>query len=230
MYGKQDITPHDYQSLGAALALSAPSCGYPYVTLDISRITAVQLMSVGTECGTCLRIETSPSNYIEDGAAAGLPDVAMATHFAATTTDFPQLPTTSVADYAVKRRSLQRRSSSDGDAVRYIYVLAVDTGGRGLDMAQVSFTALFGQSLSPMEAAWFPVDATYCDDIWRNSTKGQLKSPTSMSKIPIFTGRSEAPAGLGPVSSKSSDQTTSSASTLRVSLVAASIVAIFLIA
>ncbi|KAJ2511984.1 hypothetical protein GGI11_004904, partial [Coemansia sp. RSA 2049] len=95
MYGKQSITPHDYQSLGEALALSAPSCGYPYVTLDISRITAVQLMRVGSECGTCLRIETAVSNYIEDGAAVGLPDVAMATHFQATTTRFPQLPTTS---------------------------------------------------------------------------------------------------------------------------------------
>ncbi|KAJ2549770.1 hypothetical protein EV175_004321, partial [Coemansia sp. RSA 1933] len=198
MSGKQSITPHDYQSLGEALAMSAPSCGYPYVTLDISRITAVQLMNVGTECGTCLRIETSPSNYIVDGTTAGLPDVAMATHFAATTTDFPQLPTTSVAQYAANRRSLEKRSNSDSNEVRYIYVLAVDTGGRGLDMAQVSFTALFGQSMSPMEAAWFPVDSKYCYDIWRNSTKKQLQSPTSMGDIPISTGQSQAPAGLGP--------------------------------
>ncbi|KAJ1665640.1 hypothetical protein IW140_003106 [Coemansia sp. RSA 1813] len=228
MYGKQSITPHDYQSLGEALALSAPSCGYPYVALDISRITAVQLMSVGSECGTCLRIETSPSNYIEDGATVGIPGVAMATHFEATTTDFPQLPTTSVAlqkDYAINRRLLQRRSSTDGDEVRYIYVLAVDTGGRGLDMAQVSFTALFGQSMSPMDASWFPVDDKYCDDIWRNSTKKQLESPTSMRDIPVFSGRSQAPPGLGPVDSADKAQPTSSASTVQVSLATA--VAIF---
>ncbi|KAJ2761191.1 hypothetical protein H4S06_001336 [Coemansia sp. BCRC 34490] len=236
MYGKQSITPHDYQSLGEALALSAPSCGYPYVTLDISRITAVQLMRVGSECGTCLRIETAESNYIEDGAAAGLPDVAMATHFQATTTRFPQLPTTSVASpdqdggYSAnrrRRRSLRLRSD-DGSAseVRYIYVLAVDTGGRGLDMAQVSFTALFGQSLSPMEAAWFPVDGKYCEDIWRNSTKRQLSSPTSMQDISVRTGKSQAPAGLGPVGDvkdSGGTQPTSLASTLprRVSVAAA---------
>ncbi|KAI9504920.1 hypothetical protein GGI25_001719 [Coemansia spiralis] len=225
MYGSQSITPHDYQSLGEALALSAPSCGYPYVTLDISRITAVQLMSVGSECGTCLRVETSLSNYIEDGATVGLPGVAMATHFEATTTAFPQLPTTSVAQYSaasVNRRALARRSDS-GDEVRYIYVLAVDTGGRGLDMAQVSFTALFGQSLSPMPAVWFPVDSKYCSDIWRNSTKKQLKSPTSMRDIPVNTGPSEAPPGLDPVSTSgtnkdSNNLATSAANTMRLSI------------
>ncbi|KAJ1758042.1 hypothetical protein LPJ69_004211, partial [Coemansia sp. RSA 1752] len=146
MYGSQSITPHDYQSLGTYLAASAPSCGYPYATLDISRITAVQLMDTRVECGTCLRIETSQANYIIDGLAVGLPEIAMATHFAATTSRFDPLPTTSIQTTMNKR----------DDEVRYVYVLAVDTGGRGLDLAQVSFTALFGQSLSPMDASWFP--------------------------------------------------------------------------
>ncbi|KAJ2828927.1 hypothetical protein IWW50_001129 [Coemansia erecta] len=191
MYGSQSITPHDYQSLGSYLAASAPSCGYPYVSLDISRITAVQLMDVSTECGTCLRIETPASNYITDGTAIGLPEIAMATHFAATTSKFDPLPTTALA-----ARQLSPRNSDD---VRYVYVLAVDTGGRGLDLAQVSFTALFGQSLSPMGAAWFPVDAKYCEDIWRNSTKRQTMSPTSMDDVAVRTGRSLAPPGLAPV-------------------------------
>ncbi|KAJ1723901.1 hypothetical protein LPJ53_001810 [Coemansia erecta] len=195
MTGSQSITPHDYQSLGQALALSAPSCGFPYVTLDISRITAVQKMNVASECGTCLRVETPPGNYIEDGATVGIPGVAMATHFEATTTKFEQLPTTSVS---LEKRGVGR-SDSVGDQVRYIYVLAVDTGGLGLDMAQVSFTALFGQSLSPTGATWFPVDPEYCQDIWRNTTKEQLKSPTSMGDIPIYTGKSTAPAGLTQV-------------------------------
>ncbi|KAJ2496933.1 hypothetical protein GGH96_005478 [Coemansia sp. RSA 1972] len=189
MYGSQSITPHDYQSLGTYLAASAPSCGYPYATLDISRITAVQLMDTRVECGTCLRIETSQANYITDGLAVGLPEIAMATHFAATTSKFDPLPTTSVQTTINKR----------DDEVRFVYVLAVDTGGRGLDLAQVSFTALFGQSLSPMDAAWFPVDAKYCEDIWRNSTKRQKQSPTSMSDIKVGVGRSQAPPGLGPI-------------------------------
>ncbi|KAJ2307447.1 hypothetical protein IWW55_000971 [Coemansia sp. RSA 2706] len=209
MYGSQSITPHDYQSLGSYLASSAPSCGYPYVSLDISRITAVQLMEVGLECGTCLRIETAVSNYIEDGTAVGLPEVAMATHFAATTSKFEQLPTTAVAERQLRAR--------DNEQVRYIHVLAVDTGGRGLDLAQVSFTALFGQSLSPMDAAWFPVDAKYCEDIWRNSTKRQAKSPTSMDDIPVNTGRSQAPPGLGPVGHIADDY--SSAAQLSLSLI-----------
>ncbi|PIA14337.1 hypothetical protein COEREDRAFT_10534 [Coemansia reversa NRRL 1564] len=197
MYGRQSITPHDYQSLGNYLAASAPSCGYPYVTLDISRITAVQLMAVGSECGTCLRIEASPADYIEDGASVGLPAVAMASNFAATTTSFAQLPTTTV----IEQRSLPTHSSirRRSEDIRYVYVLAVDTGGRGLDLAQVSFTALFGQSMSPMEATWFPVDDKYCEDIWRNTTKKQLESPTEMSDIPVRKGRSIAPDGLGPV-------------------------------
>ncbi|KAJ2745620.1 hypothetical protein GGI20_002003 [Coemansia sp. BCRC 34301] len=191
MTGRQSITPHDYQSLGSYLAQSAPSCGFPYVTLDISRITAVQLMSVaGGECGTCLRIEAPMSSYIEFGETAGLPAVAMATYFESTTTEFPQLPVATMA----KRQTAEK--------VRYTYVLAVDTGGRGLDMAQVAFTALFGQSLSPMPAAWFPVDPKHCQDIWRNSTKEQLKSPTPMRSIPVHTGYSQAPIGLsaaGPI-------------------------------
>ncbi|KAJ1645644.1 hypothetical protein LPJ64_002805, partial [Coemansia asiatica] len=186
MTGSQSITPHDYQSLGKALALSAPSCGFPYVSLDISRITAVQKMDTAIECGTCLRVETPPENYLEDGATVGVPGVAMATHFEATTTKFDQLPTTSI--------EMSKRSS--GNEVRYLYVLAVDTGGMGLDMAQVSFTALFGQSLSPMGATWFPVDSKYCEDIWRNTTKRQLENPTPMGDIPIFYGRSAAPPGL----------------------------------
>ncbi|KAJ2081846.1 hypothetical protein H4R24_002053 [Coemansia sp. RSA 988] len=220
MYGRQSITPHDYQSLGEYLATSAPSCGYPYVTLDISRISAVQLMAAGSECGTCLRIEASPADYIEDGASVGLPEVAMASNFAATTSSFAQLPTTT----AIEQRSLPtddilRRRNED---IRYVYVLAVDTGGRGLDLAQVSFTALFGQSMSPMEAAWFPVDDKYCEDIWRNNTKKQLESPTGMKDIPVRKGRSIAPAGLGPVGNNEDVPTSAaSRSTIYLTLVSA---------
>ncbi|ORX69047.1 hypothetical protein DL89DRAFT_268076 [Linderina pennispora] len=191
MIGSQSITPHDYQSLGNALAISAPSCGYPYATLDISRITAVQKMNTGYECGTCLRVETDLSNYIEYGETVGLPGVAMATHFEATTTKFEVLPTTSVSPVR-RRQQIAKRA----DTVRYVYVLAVDTGGLGLDMAQVSFTALFGQSMSPMPAVWFPVDGKYCSDIWRNSTKKQMQVPTSMRKIPVRSGPSQAPADI----------------------------------
>ncbi|KAJ2603540.1 hypothetical protein GGF39_000033 [Coemansia sp. RSA 1721] len=189
MTGSQSITPHDYQSLGNALAISAPSCGFPYVSLDISRITAVQKMNTAGECGTCLRVETPPGNYLEDGATVGVPGIAMATNFAATTTKFEQLPTTSIG-----------LSKRDDGQVRYLHVLAVDTGGLGLDMAQVSFTALFGQSMSPMGATWFPVDSKHCEDIWRNTTKRQLENPTSMRDIPIFYGKSTAPPGLTRVS------------------------------
>ncbi|KAJ2011452.1 hypothetical protein IWW57_003137 [Coemansia sp. S610] len=199
MTGQQSIAPHDYQSLGSYLALSAPSCGFPYVTLDISRITAVQLMNVASECGTCLRVEAPLSSYIEFGETAGLPHIAMATYFEYATKEFPQLPITSLA----KR--------SDREKVRYTYVLAVDTGGRGLDMAQVAFTALFGQSMSPMPAAWFPVEPKYCRDIWRNSTTEQLQSPTSMRSVPIHTGYSLAPIGLsaaGPIAGEESSGST----------------------
>ncbi|KAJ2492588.1 hypothetical protein IWW37_001343 [Coemansia sp. RSA 2050] len=222
MTGQQRITPHDYQGLGSHLALSAPSCGFPYVTLDISRITAVQLMNVASECGTCLRVEAPLSSYIEFGETAGLPHIAMATYFEYATKEFPQLPITTLA----KR--------SDRDKVRYTYVLAVDTGGRGLDMAQVVFTALFGQSMSPMPAAWFPVDPKHCQTIWRNSTSEQLQSPTSMRSIPIHIGYSLAPIGLsaaGPIAGEESSgsMTTCSSPFLgQVLLVISSLAMLFL--
>ncbi|KAJ2500297.1 hypothetical protein GGH95_001605 [Coemansia sp. RSA 1836] len=211
MTGRQTITPHDYQSLGSYLAQSAPSCGFPYVTLDISRITAVQLMSVaGGECGTCLRVEAPMSSYIEFGETVGLPAVAMATHFESTTTEFPQLPLATVAKRQISEK------------VRYTYVLAVDTGGRGLDMAQVAFTALFGQSLSPMPAAWFPVDPKFCQDIWRNSTSEQLQNPTAMRSVPIHTGYSQAPIGLsaaGPIAGEEHSGSWSARSSSSLALV-----------
>ncbi|KAJ2103905.1 hypothetical protein GGI16_002867 [Coemansia sp. S142-1] len=172
-------------------------------------------MNVANECGTCLRVEAPLSSYIEFGETAGLPDVAMATYFEYATTNFPQLPIATLA----KR--------SGREKVRYTYVLAVDTGGRGLDMAQVAFTALFGQSLSPMLAAWFPVESKYCRDIWRNSTSEQLQSPTSMRSIPIHTGYSLAPIGLsaaGPITGEEPSGSTSTHGSTRLGLALTTIV------
>ncbi|KAI8053997.1 hypothetical protein BDF22DRAFT_742969 [Syncephalis plumigaleata] len=112
MVGSAKITPHDYIGLGPALLTNPPSCGMPYATLDISRITAVQAMDKSFECGTCLKVY----NTLE--------------------TD------------------------------RFIYVLAVDTGGQGLDISIPSFDKLFGQKTDPAPASWAPTDSSNCKDIY----------------------------------------------------------------
>ncbi|KAJ1977979.1 hypothetical protein H4R33_006093 [Dimargaris cristalligena] len=56
------------------------------------------------------------------------------------------------------------------DSTRYAYVLAVDTGGRGLDVSTVIYKEIFGQDTDPVEASWSQVDDELCMDIWRNAS------------------------------------------------------------
>lgn len=112
MVGSANITPHDYIGLGPALLTNPPSCGMPYATLDISRITAVQAMDKSFECGTCLKVYNTR------------------------------------------------------DTSRFIFVLAVDTGGQGLDISIPSFDKLFGQKTDPAPASWAPTDPANCKDIY----------------------------------------------------------------
>ncbi|KAI9598339.1 hypothetical protein BDF19DRAFT_411050 [Syncephalis fuscata] len=112
MVGSDTITPHDYVGMGPALLTNPPSCGMPYATLDITRITAVQAMEKTHECGTCLKVYNTR------------------------------------------------------EPTRFIYVLAVDTGGRGLDISIPSFDKLFGQKTDPAPASWAPTEQANCKDIY----------------------------------------------------------------
>jgi hypothetical protein len=139
MTGSGVITPHNYVGMGEeVLRTHPPSCGMPYASLDITRITAVETMDTSKECGTCLKV---------------------------TNTNNPS---------------------------KYIYVLAVDTGGRGLDISTVAYAELFGQSTDPAPASWHPVDAVYCADIWIKSLNNIVETVNNtLNQMPQIHGNDQ---------------------------------------
>jgi len=129
--GSGSITTHDYLSMPpSAYVNSAPSCGTNYTNLDITRITAVQLLDKTVDCGTCIRV------------------------------------------------------SSGSDPTRYVDVLAVDTGGRGLDLSTPSFQHIFDDTTGVYPAQWQPVSSDNCRDIY----KGTLPETTLPAYAPTGNG------------------------------------------
>ncbi|KAJ1675445.1 hypothetical protein EV182_001251, partial [Spiromyces aspiralis] len=199
MTGSNAITPHNYVDMGAsALANNPPSCGMPYATLDIGRITAVQAMNAPVECGTCLRVIT---NADDCGATPPIPytDESGTIDTDKFLQDQANYQSNQLAALGKKRRGLdnlrfeQRRADVEninkkrsGGSKRWVYVLAVDTGGQGLDMSQVSFSALFQQPSNPTAAEWHPVDSSFCSGIYDESSTTQRHS--RVSEIKVYTG------------------------------------------
>ncbi|KAJ1913264.1 hypothetical protein H4219_005284 [Mycoemilia scoparia] len=207
MMGSQAITPHDYIGMGAdALANNPPSCGMPYATLDIGRITAVQAMDTSSECGTCLRVVAKASDCQASPALPykhenGQLDVE---RFLANQATHQQDELEKLG--LNRRHNLHRRASiinnnnrekyvekrqDNGDEYRWVYVLAVDTGGQGLDMSLVSFSALFQQPSNPTQATWTPVDMSYCADILHPSqgrNGGGSQHYSKVNDIVVHTG------------------------------------------
>ncbi|KAJ2704437.1 hypothetical protein FB645_003289 [Coemansia sp. IMI 203386] len=54
------------------------------------------------------------------------------------------------------------------DPSKFVYVLAVDTGGRGLDLSMTAFSQLFNVADGVGAAAWTPVDNSNCAGVWSN--------------------------------------------------------------
>ncbi|PIA15780.1 hypothetical protein COEREDRAFT_87530 [Coemansia reversa NRRL 1564] len=57
------------------------------------------------------------------------------------------------------------------DTSKYVYVLAVDTGGRGLDLSKPSFGKLFNIDDGLGSAQWEPVNNSNCEGIWNNGAQ-----------------------------------------------------------
>ncbi|KAJ2896978.1 hypothetical protein GGI21_004992 [Coemansia aciculifera] len=55
------------------------------------------------------------------------------------------------------------------DPSKFVYVLAVDTGGRGLDLSKPSFGKLFDIDDGVGPAMWAPADNSNCAGIWSNA-------------------------------------------------------------
>ncbi|KAJ1913543.1 hypothetical protein H4219_005167 [Mycoemilia scoparia] len=197
MSGSNAITPHNYIDMGAdALANNPPSCGMPYGTLDIGRITAVQAMNTGSECGTCLRVVAKKSDC---GATPPIPykdyNGSIDTDkFLDDQANYQSNQLASLAagkhrrgQYHQRRHNVKRDGGDDGE-YRWVYVLAVDTGGQGLDMSLVSFTALFQQPSNPAQATWSPVDKSFCYGIQRNKREEGSQSHSTVKQIKVYTG------------------------------------------
>ncbi|KAJ2747497.1 hypothetical protein GGI20_000486 [Coemansia sp. BCRC 34301] len=59
--------------------------------------------------------------------------------------------------------------SNANDPSKFVYVLAVDTGGRGLDLSKPSFGQLFNIDDGVGPAQWMPVSNSNCVGIWKNA-------------------------------------------------------------
>ncbi|KAJ2009727.1 hypothetical protein GGI04_000217 [Coemansia thaxteri] len=59
--------------------------------------------------------------------------------------------------------------SNANDPSKFVYVLAVDTGGRGLDLSKPSFGKLFNIDDGVGPANWAPVSNSNCVGIWSNA-------------------------------------------------------------
>ncbi|KAJ1831351.1 hypothetical protein LPJ63_004336 [Coemansia sp. RSA 2711] len=58
--------------------------------------------------------------------------------------------------------------SNANDPSKYVYVLAVDKGGRGLDLSKPAFGRLFNIDDGVGPAQWSPVDNSNCKGVWSN--------------------------------------------------------------
>ncbi|KAJ1969808.1 hypothetical protein IWQ62_000386 [Dispira parvispora] len=124
--GSGTITPHNYVDMGtSALTNNPPSCGMPYASLDITRITAIQTMDKSSECGKCIKV------------------------------------------------------TNGDDPSKFIHVLAVDTGGRGLDVSTVAYKELFGQDTDPAPASWEAAEDSDCSGIWSNGMSEKSEDATT---------------------------------------------------
>ncbi|KAJ2351168.1 hypothetical protein IWW50_000707 [Coemansia erecta] len=148
--GSGTITYHDYQSLPLeALKYNPPACGMPYAELDMTRITAVQLIDTTSECGQCIKV------------------------------------------------------CNANDPSKFVYVLAVDKGGRGLDLSKPSFGKLFNIDDGVGPAQWSPVDNSNCVGIWSNGGAGaydgsQVQAP-AVDDTPNVPASTTAAAETTPV-------------------------------
>ncbi|KAJ2841413.1 hypothetical protein J3B02_005897, partial [Coemansia erecta] len=123
--GSGTITYHDYRAIPLdQLKYNPPSCGMPYVELDLDRITAVQQMNTATDCGQCIKI------------------------------------------------------TNTNDPSKFVYALAVDTGGRGLDLSKGSFAKLFNIDDGVGPASWAPVSNSNCVGAWSKLGSGPYDGST----------------------------------------------------
>ncbi|KAJ1721755.1 hypothetical protein LPJ53_003766 [Coemansia erecta] len=108
--------------------------------------------------------------------------------------------------------------ANSNDPSKYVYVLAVDTGGRGLDLSKPSFGKLFNIDDGVGPATWGPVDNSNCVGIWAGMGAGaydgsKVPAPAASEEPAVVASSSQQAAtsvqSVAPVSSSSSVLSTS---------------------
>ncbi|KAJ2664959.1 hypothetical protein IWW48_000573 [Coemansia sp. RSA 1200] len=89
--------------------------------------------------------------------------------------------------------------SNANDPSKSVYVLAVDTGGRGLDLSKPAFGQILNIDDGVGAATWEPVGAANCAGIWSNGAQ-QQPAPSSSSSLVVAppAPTSSAPAAAAP--------------------------------
>ncbi|KAJ2523400.1 hypothetical protein H4217_000124 [Coemansia sp. RSA 1939] len=93
------------------------------------------------------------------------------------------------------------RVSNANDPSKFVYVLAVDTGGRGLDLSKPAFGQILNIDDGVGAATWEPVAAANCAGIWSNGAQQPAPAPSSSSSSLVVAPpapTSSAPAAPAP--------------------------------
>ncbi|KAJ2780383.1 hypothetical protein GGI15_003558 [Coemansia interrupta] len=108
--------------------------------------------------------------------------------------------------------------ANSNDPSKYVYVLAVDTGGRGLDLSKPSFGKLFNIDDGVGPATWGPVDNSNCVGIWSGMGSGPydgstVPAPAASEEPPVVSSSPQQPPppvqSVAPLISSSSVLSTS---------------------
>ncbi|KAJ2844744.1 hypothetical protein GGI22_006780 [Coemansia erecta] len=103
-----------------------------------------------------------------------------------------------------------------------VYVLAVDTGGRGLDLSKPAFGKILDIDAGVGAAQWEPADSSYCAGIWSNGPQAGSSGGGSAPSVAAEPATSSAPAPTKPsptvvhIASPSSSSSSSSATDVYV--------------
>ncbi|KAJ1801615.1 hypothetical protein LPJ59_000104 [Coemansia sp. RSA 2399] len=79
-----------------------------------------------------------------------------------------------------------------------VYVMAVDTGGRGLDLSKPAFGEILDIDAGVGAAQWEPADSSYCAGIWSNGPQAGSSGGDSTPPAAAEPATSSAPAPTQP--------------------------------
>ncbi|KAI8969105.1 hypothetical protein BDF20DRAFT_145052 [Mycotypha africana] len=97
----------------------------------------------------------------------------------------------------------------------FIYVLAVDLGGSGLDLSIPAFNYLFNQSYDASPASWSTVDSSYCEGIY---TPGKVNTRQGIAAtVGVISSKTSTRSSTTQVSKTTTVSVTSSTKKIRSS-------------